>query len=48
MDGKLNEAPVPEDAKRAIDLGTGTGLWAINFGDEHENTEVLGIDLSPM
>ncbi|KAI8282192.1 Secondary metabolism regulator LAE1 [Colletotrichum sp. SAR11_240] len=32
--------------KRALDVGTGTGLWAIEFGDEHPEAEVIGVDLS--
>ena len=30
-----------------LDVGTGTGIWAIDFGDEHPSAEVLGTDLSP-
>lgn len=48
MDGKLYLAPISNDIKRAVDLGTGTGLWAVNFADQHEATEVIGIDLSPI
>ncbi|KAK1480593.1 hypothetical protein CCUS01_16171 [Colletotrichum cuscutae] len=34
--------------RRALDIGTGTGLWAIEFADEHPEAEVLGVDLSPV
>ncbi|KAF7555593.1 hypothetical protein G7Z17_g2059 [Cylindrodendrum hubeiense] len=34
--------------KRVLDLGTGTGIWAIDFGDEHPEAEIVGIDLSPI
>ncbi|KAI3556241.1 UMTA [Colletotrichum abscissum] len=42
--------PCDEGAKvgRVLDLGTGTGLWAIDYGDQHPETEVLGVDLSPI
>lgn len=29
-----------------IDIGTGTGFWAINFAKKHPTAEVLGLDLS--
>jgi len=50
FDGKLFIAPIPKDKKlhNAIDLGTGTGIWAIDFADEHPETKVLGVDLSPI
>ncbi|KAF5484738.1 Secondary metabolism regulator LAE1 [Colletotrichum siamense] len=46
---KLGNAPPNErDSKvgRVLDIGTGTGVWAIDFGDEHPEAEVLGVDLS--
>lgn len=30
-----------------LDIGTGTGIWAIEMADAHESAEILGIDLSP-
>lgn len=33
---------------RVLDLGTGTGIWAIDFGDMYPSAEVLGIDISPI
>ncbi|KAF4884088.1 Secondary metabolism regulator LAE1 [Colletotrichum fructicola] len=50
-DNKLGTAP-PNDTslgvevKRVLDVGTGTGVWAVEFGDEHPEAEVLGVDLS--
>ncbi|CAG8957255.1 hypothetical protein HYFRA_00010677 [Hymenoscyphus fraxineus] len=50
LKGKLYIAPIPEDQKlhRVLDLGTGTGIWAIDFADEHPESDVLGVDLSPI
>jgi len=31
-----------------LDVGTGTGIWAIDFANEFPDSEVTGIDLSPI
>ncbi|PGH26675.1 hypothetical protein AJ80_01621 [Polytolypa hystricis UAMH7299] len=46
--GKLLLAPIAKDIERAIDIGTGTGQWAIDFADEYPHTSILGTDLSPI
>ncbi|EEU36688.1 uncharacterized protein NECHADRAFT_72681 [Fusarium vanettenii 77-13-4] len=50
LENKLGLAP-PNDhdakVKRVLDLGTGTGIWALDYADEHPEAEVIGIDLSP-
>ncbi|KAK5706214.1 hypothetical protein LTR97_001201 [Elasticomyces elasticus] len=43
---RLYFAPVHEP-QRCLDVGTGTGLWAIEFADAHPGCSVTGIDLSP-
>ncbi|KAI8151296.1 Secondary metabolism regulator LAE1 [Colletotrichum sp. SAR 10_70] len=50
LDGKLGVAPPNDEGsgvRRVLDVGTGTGLWAIEFGEAHPESEVLGVDLSP-
>ena len=32
LDNKLQLCPHVESAKRVLDAGTGTGVWAIDFG----------------
>jgi SAM-dependent methyltransferase len=48
--GKLFTAPIPKDKvlHRVLDIGTGTGIWAIDFADDHPESTVLGVDLSPI
>ncbi|KAL1994558.1 hypothetical protein VTN49DRAFT_2028 [Thermomyces lanuginosus] len=46
MHRKLYLAPI-KNPQRVIDLATGTGIWAIDFADEHPQAEVIGCDLSP-
>ncbi|KAK1763691.1 S-adenosyl-L-methionine-dependent methyltransferase [Phialemonium atrogriseum] len=48
MDGKLYRAPLKKNIKKALDIGTGTGIWAIDFADEYPDTEVIGTDVSPI
>nr|XP_036582006.1 methyltransferase domain-containing protein [Colletotrichum truncatum]KAF6790563.1 methyltransferase domain-containing protein [Colletotrichum truncatum] len=46
---KLGTAPPNETGAkvgRVLDVGTGTGIWAMDFGDAHPEAEVRGIDLS--
>ncbi|PSN62667.1 S-adenosyl-L-methionine-dependent methyltransferase [Corynespora cassiicola Philippines] len=37
-----------KDPKRILDIGTGTGKWAIEMGNTFPNAEVTGTDLSPI
>jgi SAM-dependent methyltransferase len=47
LDGKLYCAPI-ENPRRVLDVGTGTGIWSLDFGDENPGSEVIGTDLSPI
>ncbi|KAL1992940.1 hypothetical protein VTN49DRAFT_3697 [Thermomyces lanuginosus] len=47
LEERLYLAPI-ENPQRVIDLGTGTGTWAIDFADQHPEAEVIGCDLSPI
>lgn len=48
LDGKLYRAPIPKDVQHVLDVGCGTGIWSIEFADEHPSARVLGTDLSPI
>ncbi|KAF1816238.1 S-adenosyl-L-methionine-dependent methyltransferase [Eremomyces bilateralis CBS 781.70] len=47
FDDKLHLAPL-DNPQRVLDVGTGTGTWAIDMGDRYPGADVLGIDLSPV
>lgn len=44
----LHFAPIRIEGANVIDLGTGTGIWSIDFADLYESASVIGIDLSPI
>jgi methylase of polypeptide subunit release factors len=50
MDGRLHFAPFSRNTSptKVLDLATGTGTWAIEFGDKYPEAEVIGTDLSPI
>lgn len=48
LGGKLYDAPIHPPPRRVLDIGTGTGIWAIDFADENPGSEVIGTDLSPI
>ncbi|KAK1973061.1 S-adenosyl-L-methionine-dependent methyltransferase [Colletotrichum sublineola] len=50
LDDRLGVAPPcrpNSGVGRVLDVGTGSGIWAINYGDEHPESHVLAMDLSP-
>ncbi|KAF6844656.1 methyltransferase domain-containing protein [Colletotrichum musicola] len=47
-DGQLCNCPKKNGATRVLDVGTGTGIWAMDYADEHPEATVLGVDLSPI
>ncbi|KAK9776349.1 putative S-adenosyl-L-methionine-dependent methyltransferase [Seiridium cardinale] len=46
LDGRLALAPFTESPHYVLDIGTGTGIWAIQFAEEHPDSQVIGTDLS--
>ncbi|KAI5812275.1 S-adenosyl-L-methionine-dependent methyltransferase [Pyronema omphalodes] len=47
LNNKLHQAPLTEP-HRILDIGTGTGIWAIDMADLYPMAEVIGTDLSPI
>jgi SAM-dependent methyltransferase len=47
LQGQLHKAPI-ENPRRILDIGTGTGIWAIDMADRYPSSKVHGIDLSPI
>jgi len=45
---QLHFAPIGPNPQNVLDMGTGTGIWAIEFGDQYQGANVLGVDLSPI
>ncbi|KAK2757597.1 hypothetical protein FQN54_004566 [Arachnomyces sp. PD_36] len=47
LEGRLHLAPV-ESPQNILDLGTGTGIWAVDIADKYPSARVIGTDLSPV
>ncbi|KAG8666730.1 hypothetical protein FPOAC1_011545 [Fusarium poae] len=47
LEGKLFLAPIKDGIQNVLDVGTGSGIWSMDFGDQYPGAEVIGTDLSP-
>ncbi|KKA27566.1 hypothetical protein TD95_001454 [Thielaviopsis punctulata] len=45
---KLCLSPISSNIEKVIDIGTGTGTWAIDFADAYPDCSVIGTDVSPI
>ncbi|KAH7309488.1 S-adenosyl-L-methionine-dependent methyltransferase [Stachybotrys elegans] len=48
LDGNIYRAPLGKNIENVVDIGTGTGIWAIDFADKYPDAKVIGTDLSPI
>ncbi|KAL9098154.1 MAG: hypothetical protein Q9163_006130 [Psora crenata] len=47
LNDKLYLAPL-QNPKRALDVGTGNGVWAQDFADKFPDADIIGTDLAPV
>ncbi|RSL58402.1 hypothetical protein CEP54_007798 [Fusarium duplospermum] len=47
LDNKLYLAPIGDNPQNILDIGTGTGIWAINIADEFPSAKVIATDITP-
>lgn len=45
LGGKLHLAPLGGSPQRILDIGTGTGIWAMDIADKYPTAKVIGTDL---
>jgi SAM-dependent methyltransferase len=48
---RLFAAPIPDSVfsdanSRVLDLGTGTGIWAMDMADKYPNAQITGVDIA--
>ncbi|RPA91495.1 S-adenosyl-L-methionine-dependent methyltransferase [Choiromyces venosus 120613-1] len=43
----LHRAPL-DNPQKMLDIGTGTGIWAVEMADKFPSSEIIGNDLSPI
>ncbi|KFY66075.1 hypothetical protein V496_02217 [Pseudogymnoascus sp. VKM F-4515 (FW-2607)] len=48
MGDRLFLAPIGDNPQNVLDIGTGTGIWAMDFADQFPSAQVTGFDLSPI
>lgn len=45
---RLFEAPLASPPTKVLDVGTGTGIWAIDMADSYPAASIIGTDISPI
>jgi ubiquinone/menaquinone biosynthesis C-methylase UbiE len=48
LQNRLHLAPIAPNPQNVLDVGTGTGIWAIEFAIQNPSANVIGSDLSPI
>ncbi|KAJ4251467.1 hypothetical protein NW762_011452 [Fusarium torreyae] len=47
LDEKLYLPPIGDSPQSILDVGTGTGIWAINMADQFPSAKVVATDITP-
>ena len=45
---RLHLAPIGDNPQAILDLGTGSGIWAMDMADTYESSLVTGVDVAPV
>ncbi|GJN67126.1 hypothetical protein PLICBS_001150 [Purpureocillium lilacinum] len=48
MEDRLFIAPIVNSPQRILDLGTGSGIWAIDMADQYPSAKIIGVDTAPV
>ncbi|KAL0933069.1 methyltransferase domain-containing protein [Colletotrichum truncatum] len=48
LDGNDYLSPINISPQKILDVGTGTGLWAVEVADKFPSAHVIGVDISPI
>lgn len=46
LSGRLHLAPIGQSPEKILDLGTGSGIWAIDMADKYASASVVGVDIA--
>jgi SAM-dependent methyltransferase len=46
LSSRLTIVPIPPNVTHILDIGTGTGEWAINMAETYQSAEIIGTDIS--
>lgn len=48
MGNELHLAPIVDHPQKILDLGTGSGIWAIDMAEQYPSAKVIGVDTTPV